>query len=49
MTRTCFDSSTYTFFLVCPVKILPQVSYLYNLQCDNDRRSPYLWQFEDKA
>lgn len=49
MARTCFDSSTYTFFLVCPVKILPQVSYLYNLQCDNDRRSPYLWQFEDKA
>lgn len=26
-----------------------QVSYLYNLQCDNDRRSPYLWQFDDKA
>ncbi|XP_031147307.1 toll-like receptor 13 [Sander lucioperca] len=26
-----------------------QVSYLYNLKCDNDRRSPYLWQFDDKA
>lgn len=26
-----------------------QVSYLYNLQCDNDRRFPYLWQFNDKA
>ncbi|XP_050923345.1 toll-like receptor 13 [Lates calcarifer] len=26
-----------------------QVSYLYDLQCDNDRRSPYLWQFDDKA
>lgn len=26
-----------------------QVSYLYDLQCDNDRRSPYLWQFNDKA
>uniref|UniRef100_A0A3Q1FJT6 Toll-like receptor 13 n=1 Tax=Acanthochromis polyacanthus TaxID=80966 RepID=A0A3Q1FJT6_9TELE len=26
-----------------------QVSYLYNLQCDNDRRSSYLWQFDDKA
>ncbi|XP_070708148.1 toll-like receptor 13 [Pempheris klunzingeri] len=26
-----------------------QVSYLYNLQCDNDRRSPYLWQFDDKT
>ncbi|KAM4524155.1 uncharacterized protein PAE49_000595 [Odontesthes bonariensis] len=26
-----------------------QVSYLYKLQCDNDRRSPYLWQFDDKA
>ncbi|XP_071318192.1 toll-like receptor 13 [Trachinotus anak] len=26
-----------------------QVSYLYNLQCDNDRKSPFLWQFDDKA
>ncbi|XP_062298757.1 toll-like receptor 13 [Scomber scombrus] len=26
-----------------------QVSYLYDLQCDNDRRSSYLWQFDDKA
>ncbi|XP_070783197.1 toll-like receptor 13 [Enoplosus armatus] len=26
-----------------------QVSYLYSLSCDNDRRSPYLWQFDDKA
>lgn len=26
-----------------------QVSYLYNLQCDKDRRSPYLWQFDVKA
>nr|QWW30859.1 TLR13c [Siniperca chuatsi] len=26
-----------------------QVSYLYNQKCDNDRRSPYLWQFDDKA
>lgn len=33
------------FFLVN----LFQVSYLYNLQCDNGRRSPYLWQFDDKA
>ncbi|TKS89932.1 Toll-like receptor 13 [Collichthys lucidus] len=26
-----------------------QVSYLYNMQCDNDQRFPYLWQFDDKA
>ncbi|XP_068439518.1 toll-like receptor 13 [Clinocottus analis] len=26
-----------------------QVSYLYNLQCDNDRGAPYLWQFDDRA
>ncbi|KAM6963459.1 uncharacterized protein LKV04_019530 [Tautogolabrus adspersus] len=26
-----------------------QVSNLYSLQCDNNRRSPYLWQFDDKA
>ncbi|KAK2884877.1 toll-like receptor 13 isoform X1 [Channa argus] len=26
-----------------------QVSYLYNLHCDDDSRSPYLWQFDDKA
>ncbi|XP_022598134.1 toll-like receptor 13 [Seriola dumerili] len=26
-----------------------QVPYLYNLQCDNDRRAAYLWQFNDKA
>ncbi|KAK2820262.1 hypothetical protein Q5P01_023221 [Channa striata] len=26
-----------------------QVSYLYNLHCDDDRRSPYLWQFDDKT
>ncbi|XP_070846835.1 toll-like receptor 13 [Chaetodon trifascialis] len=26
-----------------------QVSYLYNLKCDNDGRAPYLWQFDDKA
>nr|QXJ40778.1 toll-like receptor 13a [Sebastes schlegelii] len=26
-----------------------QVSYLYSLYCDNDRRSPFLWQFDDKA
>ncbi|KAL6095162.1 uncharacterized protein ACO6RY_16420 [Pungitius sinensis] len=26
-----------------------QVSYLYDLRCDNERTSPYLWQFEDKA
>eukprot|EP00064_Thunnus_orientalis_P004565 superscaffoldBa00000416_g4577 len=26
-----------------------QVSYLYDLQCDNDKRSSYLWQFDDKA
>nr|XP_020461930.1 toll-like receptor 13 [Monopterus albus] len=26
-----------------------QVSYLYNLHCDNDRKSPYLWQFDDTA
>ncbi|XP_073346036.1 uncharacterized protein [Pagrus major] len=26
-----------------------QVSYLYDLQCDNNRSSPYLWQFDDKA
>ncbi|XP_071387231.1 toll-like receptor 13 [Centroberyx affinis] len=26
-----------------------QVSYLYDLRCDNNRRSPYLWQFDDKA
>nr|USC27895.1 toll-like receptor 13 [Sebastiscus marmoratus] len=25
------------------------VSYLYSLYCDNDRRAPYLWQFDDKA
>lgn len=25
------------------------MSYLYNLKCDNDRTSPYLWQFDDKA
>ncbi|XP_041672319.1 toll-like receptor 13 [Cheilinus undulatus] len=26
-----------------------QVSELYNMQCDDNRRSPYLWQFDDKA
>nr|QFE31824.1 toll-like receptor 21-2 [Sillago sinica] len=26
-----------------------QVSYLYNLRCDNDRGSSYLWQLDDKA
>ncbi|XP_075949692.1 uncharacterized protein LOC142951777 [Anarhichas minor] len=26
-----------------------QVSYLYSLHCDNDRRSAFLWQFDDKA
>lgn len=26
-----------------------QVSYLYSLQCDNDVRSSYLWQFDDKT
>ncbi|CAJ1080890.1 toll-like receptor 13 [Xyrichtys novacula] len=26
-----------------------QVTLLYNLQCDNDRRSSYLWQFDEKA
>ncbi|XP_030256607.1 toll-like receptor 13 isoform X2 [Sparus aurata] len=26
-----------------------QVSYLYDLHCDNERFSSYLWQFDDKA
>lgn len=26
-----------------------QVSYLYDLHCDNERSSSYLWQFDDKA
>ncbi|XP_074519569.1 uncharacterized protein LOC141785272 [Halichoeres trimaculatus] len=26
-----------------------QVSLFYNMQCDNDMRSPFLWQFDDKA
>lgn len=25
------------------------MSYLYSIHCDNDKRSSYLWQFEDKA
>lgn len=25
------------------------MSLLYSLHCDDDRRSPYLWQFDDKA